>query len=215
MRGLTLDDLLPLSDFAGQRRDFFAAHCRYLDHYRRVRIGPKLTLLFENRQTLWFRVQELLRVARLSEPQRVQPELDLYNRLLPRRDRLQAALLIDISEESKLTEELVFWQMLGGDTLRMRLGDVDVPSRWITSRPEDRCIGAAHWVQFHFDAAMRRLFADYNHPVVFFVADPAYSHESPPLNDDIRQSLLDDLKLSDQDGEHGPASPGTSPSAAR
>ena len=61
MRGLTQDDLLPLSDYAAQRREFFAAHRRYLDHYRRVRIGPKLTLLFENRQTLWFRVQELLR----------------------------------------------------------------------------------------------------------------------------------------------------------
>ena len=39
MRGLTLDDILPLGDYAGQRREFFAAHCRYLDHYRRVRIG--------------------------------------------------------------------------------------------------------------------------------------------------------------------------------
>src|SRR5215475_6632928 len=100
MRGLTQDDLLPLSDFAAQRREFFAAHRRYLDHYRRVRIGPKLTLLFENRQTLWFRVQELLRVARLAEPDHVQQELDLYNRLLPRRDCLQAALLIDIPQDA-------------------------------------------------------------------------------------------------------------------
>jgi Protein of unknown function (DUF3501) len=199
MRGLTLDDIIPLSDYAGQRREHFAAHCRYLDHYRRVRIGPKLTLVFENRQTLWFRVQELLRVARLAEPDRVQHELDLYNRLLPSRDRLQAALLIDIHQEAKLTEELALWQMLGGETLRMRIRDLSIPSKLITSRPEDRCIGASHWVHFHIAAETRKLLADFRQPVVFAVADSAYPHESGTLSDDVRQSLLDDLELSDRD----------------
>ena len=61
MRPLTYDDLLPLEDFAGQRRELFEAHIRYVDRYRRVRFGPRLALIFENRQTLWFRVQEILR----------------------------------------------------------------------------------------------------------------------------------------------------------
>src|SRR5438128_6685602 len=99
MRPLTLDDLLPLNEYAGRRGEFFEAHGRYLDRYRRVRIGSSVTLLFENRQTLWFRLQEVLRVARLSEPARVQQELDLYNRLLPRRNRLQAALLLKVDEQ--------------------------------------------------------------------------------------------------------------------
>ena len=199
MRALTLDDLLPLSDFAGQRRELFTAHCRYLDVYRRVRIGPRLTLIFENRQTLWFRVQELLRIARLSDPAQVQQELDLYNRLLPGRDCLQAALVIDISQEAILTEEMAFWQMLGSDTLRMRIGVMSVPSNLVTSRPEDRCIGAAHWVQFPFDAHIRKQFADPKQAVVFHVADAAYPHESPPLSDDVRQSLCEDLEMSDRD----------------
>src|SRR6516225_6673804 len=99
MRPLTLDDLMPLDEYAGRRREFFESHRRYLDRYRRVRTGPRLTLLFENRQTLWFRVQELLRVARLAEPGLVQQELDLYNRLLPGRGWLQAALLIEVADE--------------------------------------------------------------------------------------------------------------------
>src|SRR6476620_9817904 len=110
MEPLTLDDLVPLEEYAGRRRDYFADHRRYLDRYRRVRVGPRLTLVFENRQTLWFRVQEVLRIARLSEPLRVQRELDLYNRLLPGRDRLQAALLISIADEARLVEELAPWQ---------------------------------------------------------------------------------------------------------
>ena len=64
---LTLEDLLPLDVYAPRRREFFDSHRRYIDRYRRVRIGPRLTLIFENRQTLWFRVQEIVRVARLSD----------------------------------------------------------------------------------------------------------------------------------------------------
>src|SRR5947199_4119582 len=160
MRGLTLDDLLPLEEYAGRRREFFESHQRYLDRYRRVRIGPRLTLLFENRQTLWFRLQEILRIARLAEPGRVQQELDLYNRLLPGRDRLQAALLIAVADEGRLTEELAAWQGLGGDDLRLHLGPLQYPANLLTCRPEDRCIGTAHWVQFVLDPAGRQLLAN-------------------------------------------------------
>src|SRR5262245_24391158 len=68
MRPLTLDDLVPLAEYVGRRAEFFDAHLRYCDRYRRVRIGPSATLVFENRQTLWFRLQEVVRVARLTEP---------------------------------------------------------------------------------------------------------------------------------------------------
>src|SRR5262245_3026695 len=114
MDALTLEDLLPLEEYAGRRREVFDAPTRYLDTYRRVPAGPRLTLVVENRQTLWFRLQEVLRVARLREPTRVQAELDLYNRLLPRHGRLQAALLIAV-DESRLAEELAPWQDLRGE----------------------------------------------------------------------------------------------------
>jgi hypothetical protein len=199
MRLLSLDDLLPLKDYAGQRREYFDAHQRYLDRYRRIRIGPALTLVFENRQTLWFRVQEVLRVARLEEPGRVQQELDVYNRLLPRRDRLQAALLISIADESKLTEELSLWAELRGDALRLRVGERDFPAVLITCRPEDRCIGTAHWIQVPIGAADRKLLVDFRQPARFEVRHGNYRHDSPPLGDDVRQSLFEDLQLSDRD----------------
>jgi hypothetical protein len=199
MNALTLDDLLPLDEFAGRRREFFDAHVRYLDRYRRVRVGPRLTLLFENRQTLWFRVQEILRVARLSEPVRVQQELDLYNRLLPGRNRLQAALLIEVSDEARLTEELAPWRELRGEELRLHVGPGAYPADLLTCRPEDRAIGTAHWVQFVLDAAGRRLLAEGRLAAYFTVTRGDYRHESAPLAEDVRQSLVEDLQLSDRD----------------
>lgn len=198
MKALTFDDLLPLDEFASRRREFFEAHGRYLDRYRRVRIGSRLTLLFENRQTLWFRLQEVLRVARLSEPAQVQPELDLYNRLLPRRNRLQAALLLKV-DDTRLSEELAAWQDLRGEELCLHLGAVRYPANLLTCRPEDRCIGTAHWVQFVLDAHGRQLLGDLALAAHFAVHRANYSHESAPLGEEMRQSLLDDLQLSDRD----------------
>jgi hypothetical protein len=199
MRALTLDDILPLDEYAARRREHFESISRYLDRYRRLRIGPRVTLLFENRQTLWYRVQELLRIARLADPARVQQELDIYNRLLPSRDRLQAALLIDITDESRLTEELANWQSLRGDALQLRLDDRAYPANLLTCRPEDRAIGAAHWVQFVLDPDGRKLLTDFHRRAWFTLAHPGYQHDSGPLGDDVRQSLVEDLELSDRD----------------
>jgi hypothetical protein len=198
MRPLTLDDLLPLEDFASRRAEFFEAHARYLDRCRRVRVGPRVTLVFENRQTLWFRAQDLLRVVRLADSAHVQRELDLFNRLLPSRDCLQAALLLAL-DDARLTDELRAWQRLRGESLRFRLGDKTIPAALETCRPEDQAISTAHWVRFELDAACRQLLANFSLPAHVEVAHEGYSHRSPPLSEEVRQSLLDDLELSDRD----------------
>lgn len=194
MKPLTLDDLLPLDEFAARRRELFQAHLRYLDRARRVRIGPRATLLFENRQTLWFRVQEILRVARLTEETHVQQELDLHNRLLPRPGHLQASLVLSIADESRLAEELAPFRELGGANLCLHLGATALPADLLTARPEDRCVGTAHWVRFVLDEPARRLLADRRVPVHVAMTLPEYRHESAPLAADLRQSLLEDLR---------------------
>ena len=199
MRPLTLDDLLPLHEFAAQRRALLESHLRYLDRYRRVRLGPSLCLIFENRQTLWFRAQEVLRVARLADPRWVGPELDVYNRLLPGPGCLHAALLIQIADESRLLDELAPWRTFRGVELRLRLGGAAVPAELVTCRPEDLAVGAAHWVRFAFDSQARRRFADARRPAYFEILMPSYTHAGAPLSEDQRQSLLEDLALSERD----------------
>jgi Protein of unknown function (DUF3501) len=206
MSPLTVDDLLPLEEYAGRRREYFDSHRRYIDRYRRVRIGPRLTLIFENRQTLWYRVQEIVRIARLSQTGELQQELNLYNRLLPGRDLLQAALLIEVPDEAQLLKELANWNNLQGEHLWLRVGKEIIPSYLVTCRPEDRCIGTSHWVQFHFQPETRDLLSELSHHAYFAFDNGIYQHQSALLNDDLRLSLVDDLKMSDHDEVHLTAS---------
>jgi hypothetical protein len=199
MKPLTPDDLLPLEEYAARRRELFAVQARYLDRYRRVRLGPRLTLVFANRQTLWFQVQEVLRVARIAEPGLIQSELDIYNRLIPARGRLQAAALIAVPDEAKLGDELAAWRELRGEHLRLHIGPASYPADLLTCRPEDRAVGAAHWAQFVLGAPGRRLLADFRQPAHFSVSLSDYRHEGEPLAAEVRRSLLDDLESSDRD----------------
>jgi hypothetical protein len=129
--------------------------------------------------------------------------------LLPGRNQLQAALLVDVPAEGRLSDDWAFWQTLTGDQLRLRIGDIHFPSTLVTCRPEDRCIGAAHWVQFALGADARCLLANFRKPALFEVVHEAYRNDSAPLSEDIRQSLLDDLVLSDRDEPAAPATAGS------
>src|SRR5580704_14304508 len=122
MQPLTPDDLLPIEEYAPRREEFFEAHRRYCDQYRRVRVGPSAVLLFENRQTLWFRIQEILRVTQLRDPNWVQQELAIVNRLLPRAHQLQAALLIESSDA-------VTFEKLKPDSIPLVLGSIRVSAQ--------------------------------------------------------------------------------------
>jgi hypothetical protein len=194
MLPLTLDDLMPLDEYTVKRREFFESHCRYLDRYRRVRIGPVATLVFENRQTLWFRVHEFLRIARLADSVLVQRELDLFNHLLPGPSQLQGALLIESKEDANLSDQAAAWTGLTGEHIRFLLGDDTIGSILMTARPEDRAFGTAHWVLFTFDDTARDRLADPRLPAFVETTLPAYQHRSATLSEEVRGSLCDDLK---------------------
>jgi hypothetical protein len=199
MAPLTIDELIPLEDYIVERPEHASTFARYLERYRQVRIGPQLTMVFENRQTLWFRVHEILRIARLTDLQSVQRELDLGNRLLPSRGRLQAALHIEVPEGGGIREHLAFWRDLRDASLQFHIGSRATSARLVTSRPEDRCFGTAHWVEFALDDEARTSLADRREGAFFSADHREYRHQSGPLSETVRQSLLDDLKLSERD----------------
>jgi hypothetical protein len=196
MKPLTPDDLLPLTEYASRRREFHAQRLAYLDRYRRVRIGPNVILSFENRQTLWFRVQDLICTARLTDPALVQQELDLYNRLLPKRNELQAAFFWqnsgDLGQPSGLLD-------LADDQVRLAFGSHESRAKVVTCRPEDRCDGTAYWLLFAITPEARQSFAESRQPVRVGLSRRDYRLPEVALSEEVRQSLIDDLMLSDKD----------------
>ena len=82
MKPLTREDLLSLDEYERQR-DAYRSRIIALKQRRRLSLGSLITLVFENRETLQFQVQEMIRAERIVQPTKVQDELDVYNALLP------------------------------------------------------------------------------------------------------------------------------------
>ncbi|HEV3144552.1 MAG TPA: DUF3501 family protein [Gemmataceae bacterium] len=198
MHPLTLDDIVPLAEYAARRQEFWEAHRNYRSRYRRVAVGPELVVVFENRQTLWFRVQEILRLARIDETELIQQELDWFNQLLPGRDQLHAGLIVREAKGEEPAREWQFWSELAGQHIRLQIGKIAIPSLLRTCRPSDRAGGTAGWLEFSFSPQERARLADFQQPLRIEAYYKDYRHSSGFLSNDIRQSLLEDLELADR-----------------
>ena len=126
MKPITRQDVIPFEDYERQR-ETFRSRIIALKQRRRISVGPLITLVFENRETLRFQTQEMIRVEHILDPHKVQDELDVYNVLMPGCGELSATLLIEITEQDRMNEWLdVFMGLDHGETLAIAPG----PSRY-------------------------------------------------------------------------------------
>ena len=106
MQKLAPSDLFTLETYARERAAFRA---RVIAHKRArsVHLGEHLTLLFEDRLTIQYQVQEMLRIERIFEASGIQEELDAYNPLIPDGSNLKATMLIEYADTEERARKLV------------------------------------------------------------------------------------------------------------
>src|SRR5438132_13058966 len=94
MTAMTPDALTFVEEFADETAADSELQFQYLDRYRKVPVGPSVTLVFENAKTLNFRVHEVQTLQRVYPPATVRRMLDWYASLLPAADRVSAAVQV-------------------------------------------------------------------------------------------------------------------------
>ena len=97
MEKLTVEELFSLEQYARRRNAFRA---RVLEHkrQRQLAVGPNMTWCFEDRLTMQYQVQEMLRAERIFEPEGIHEELDAYNPLIPDGSNWKATLLVEFAD---------------------------------------------------------------------------------------------------------------------
>jgi len=98
---LTVGDIADLRAYERERPDFLR-HVVALKARRRVTVGPIVSLVFENRDTVRFQIQEVARAEKLISDQAIQAELDIYNTLIPGSGALSATLFIEVASVAAL-----------------------------------------------------------------------------------------------------------------
>lgn len=102
---LTRSDLMSLEQYAQQRNDFRKKVLAHKKH-RRVGIGPNLFLYFEDRLTIQYQVQEMLRIEKIFEVDGIQEELDTYNPLIPDGCNLKATAMLEYQDVNERQQQL-------------------------------------------------------------------------------------------------------------
>jgi hypothetical protein len=193
MKLLTPEDLLPAAEYE-QQREQFRSQIIALKQRRRISVGPLITLVFENRETLRFQTQEMIRVEQILDPQKVQEELNVYNALMPGAGELSATLLIEITEQERMKEWLdLFMGLDHGETVAIRAGTEQVFGLFEGGHSHETKISAVHFVRFRPTLSMAASFADLHVPVALTVHHHEY-HADTPVPGSMREEWLKDLR---------------------
>ncbi|MDA8277798.1 MAG: DUF3501 family protein [Actinomycetota bacterium] len=105
MKSLTLSDIEDIRAYE-RHRDDYRREVIALKKVRRVAVGPILTLLFENRETIRFQIQEMARAEKLFSDEAIEVELGIYNPLIPSKNQLSATLFLELTSKDQLVEWL-------------------------------------------------------------------------------------------------------------
>ncbi len=191
MNPISLDDILDIAQYEKQRH---ALRPRYLElkARRRVPVGPHMTLLWENRDTAWYQIEEMMRIERIVEEQAIQHEIDTYNDLVPGDGELKATMLIevpDVAERDAKLRELVGLER----SVHLRIGsDRAVPATFDTRQINAEKLSSVQFVTFHLGSDDRTALLA-GAPVEVEVAHPAYRARTalgPELLEELKADLL-------------------------
>lgn len=196
-RKLTLSDIADLREYERERAEF-RSHVIDLKKRRRVGIGPFVTVLFENRETIRFQIQEMARVEKLISDEAIEGELRAYNPLIPERGELALTLFVELTSELALREWLP--RLVGIErSLELRLGEGDdrivVPCIPDEEHAEhltrEEITASVHYL--HFRLTPEQIEALARGPVELALVHENYAHATT-LGDETVAELLADLR---------------------
>ncbi len=186
-------DLLSLEQYARERREFRA---RVLEHkrVRQLAVGPSTTWCFEDRLTVQYQVQEMLRAERIFEPEGIAEELESYNPLIPDGRNWKVTLLIEFPDPEERQRRLMelkgiedrCWVRAAGFEKVFAIADEDL------DRENEQKTSSVHFLRFELGAervaALRQGAA-----LAVGIDHPQYRYALDPVEEPQRSALLADF----------------------
>ena len=192
-RKFTHADLMSLEEYHKARPQFRQQVMAHKKN-RRVPLGPNATLYFEDALTLKYQIQEMLRIEKVFDEEGIQDELDAYNPLIPDGKNLKATFMIEYPDENERRRMLA--KLIGIDKkvwLKVDGFDKVYP---ITNEDMDReteeKTSSVHFMRFELSDDMIAALKN-GARLSMGVEHPRYTHQTGPVPENVRQSLVADF----------------------
>ena len=193
--GLHVMDKVALEDIVGtaayeKTREQSRQRIIELKKRRRIGVGDKVTLVFENRDTVIFQIQEMMRAEKIADLDKIREEIEVYNELIPAPGELSATLFLEIENQTHLREDLL--QFLGIDeAVYLKVGSHSIHARFEEGRSKEDKISAVQYIKFPFDEPALQAFVK-GEKAELVIGHPNYK-ASTLIESKTRQSLMEDL----------------------
>jgi hypothetical protein len=189
---ITRADILPTAAYNDQRNELRTASIAAKKD-RRMEVGPYATFYFENYDSMWLQVQEMLRIEKGGEDQ-IDGELEVYNPLIPQGHELIATMMLEIEDGNRRDREL---RRLGHveDSVFIEIGQDRItatPTDYEDRTTPDGKTSSVHWLRFTFTPSQIEAFKAGKDRVVIGVGHANYGHMAV-MPDATRQALAKDF----------------------
>lgn len=190
MNKLTRADILGPRGYAPVR-DEMRRRVIALKRARRVHVGPQVTLVFENRETMRVQIEEMCRAEGLETDDKINEEIAVYNAILPDAGELSATLFVEVQSEAAITPTLSrltglqehVWLIVGGTRCKARFD----PEQFKTDK-----LAAVQYLKFPLEEDAQAALRTPGTAVAVAIDHPQYRHEAR-LDETARLSLAADL----------------------
>ena len=189
MNKIILDDILGFSAYEKVRQKF-REDIIEKKKQRRISVGDKVSIVFENRDTVIFQIQEMLRAEKITDLDKIREEIAVYNELIPNPGELSATLFLEIEDQSHLRDDLL--KFLGIDeAVFFKVGAHVVAGRFEEGRSKEDKISAVQYVRFPFDPQACQALRN-GEPAELIIDHPNYQARAM-LAAEAQRSLVQDL----------------------
>jgi hypothetical protein len=193
MDKLTREDLYSLEDYS-ERRSNFRAQVMSHKRPRRLALGDHAAFYFEDRLTMLYQVQEMLRAERIFERAGIEEELQAYNPLIPDGCNWKATFMLEYREVAKRQRELArlrgiedrCWVRVGGEDKVYAIADEDL------NRENEDKTSSVHFLRFELTPQMAAA-AKAGAPIAAGIDHSGYTTTVDPIPESSRASLVADL----------------------
>ena len=193
MEKLNKSDLFSLEEYS-INRDSFRKKVLEEKRHRKVYIGEHVALLFENKNTIQYQIQEMLRIEKIFDADGIQEELDAYNPLIPDGTNLKAVMLIEYPNVEERKEKLKIlkgiekkiWIKVGSHNKVFAIADEDL------EREDETKTSAVHYLRYEFSPSMINDWKN-DSSIVMGIDHENYQSSETIISSDISSSLSGDF----------------------
>lgn len=190
MKPLSRSEILDIAQYE-RRRKTVREEIMALKDRRRISLDPIFTLLFENRRTVWYQIQEMMRAERMVDEEQILEELETYAPLVPGEGQWKATLYIEIPDLDRLKRTLP--RLVGIEhAVYARVGGVPIGARGEEGRSREDYTSTVHYLTFDLPLDTRTLLEE-RAPLRLGVDHPAVRTEVE-VPEPLRRELLADLR---------------------